>query len=72
MKDALEIRKLRCSKGFFSQRAMVEALKEKGIRTTPQTYSKRENGTTPFTVKEIKALTEILGLTTEEGLEFFS
>ena len=72
MKDAIDIRKLRCSKGYFSQRAMVKALKEKGIRTSPQTYSKRESGKTPFTVREIKALTEILGLTAEEGLEFFS
>ena len=50
----------------------MEALRERGIRTSPQTYSKRENGVTPFTVREIMALTEILGLTVEEGLEFFS
>ena len=72
MKDAVEIRKLRCGKGYFSQRAMVEALREKGIKTTHQTYSKKENGNTPFTAREIRALVEILGLTAEEGLEFFS
>lgn len=72
VRSAVEIRKLRSGKGYFSQRAMVEALREKGIKTTHQTYSKKENGITPFTAKEIRALVEILDLSAEEGLEFFS
>lgn len=72
MRDALEIRKLRCSKGFFSQQSIADALREHGISITRQTYHRKEHGEIPFSAKELKAMVEILGITAEEGIDFFS
>jgi len=67
-----EIRALRSGKGYFTRKSILEALEAEGVKMTANTYASKEKGKAPFTVKEIRALVKILGITIEEGVEFFS
>lgn len=71
MKSALEIRKFRSSKGFFSQVQMAKALTDAGCKMTRQGYTYRESGQTKFSAKEIKTLAKILNVSLEEAYDYF-
>lgn len=71
MKSALEIKKLRCGKGYFTYSQILEALEEKGIKMTKQSYVNKESGERPFSAKEVKALCDILEISLEDGYNFF-
>ena len=64
MVDSLELKKLRCSKGFFSQQAFADAL---GM--SRMAYANRERGKTKFTTAEILAACSVLGISLEDGLK---
>ena len=72
MRTAREIRMLRCGKGYFSQNAIVAALAEKGVHITRQAYHCKEHGKTPFSAREIRALADVLGISAEEAIGYFS
>ena len=72
MRTARELRMLRSGKGYFSMRAIADAMVEKGCKITPQSYCNKENGKSKFSPPEIKALSEIFDMTLEEAFEAFS
>ena len=63
---------LRAGKGFFTASDMVGALAKEGIEMKNATYLSRENGKTPFTAKEIRAMANVLGIDIAEAVDFFS
>lgn len=63
MVNSLEIRKRRCSKGYFSQAAMAEAMGMKKAN-----YGNRESGKVAFSADEIVKLCSLLDWTLEEGM----
>lgn len=71
MRSAVDIKKLRCSKGYFSQSDMTKALCEAGCKMTRQGYTNRESGHTTFTAKEIRALSKILEISLEDAFDYF-
>lgn len=72
MYGAKEIKMLRSGKGLFTAKDVAEALAKEGIKMTPNTYRNKENGKSPFTAKEIRALSYVLGLTIGEAIDIFS
>lgn len=72
MRTAKEIKMLRSGKGFFTLSDMVNALSDEGVSITKQAYSLKERGRTPFTAKEIDALSRILGMSLDEAFSFFA
>ena len=72
MYSTKEIRMLRCGKGLFSAKDMVEALSQVGVNISSSTYLNKERGVFPFTAKEIRGLSTVLGLTIGEAMDIFS
>ena len=72
MWDALELRKMRSGKGYFSVPDVVRALAKRGINLTPQAVRNKEHGRSPFTAVEIKALAEMYGISIVEAFEIFT
>ena len=72
MWDAMAIRKLRSSKGYFSCVDVVKGLKERGINITAQSMRNKEHGRTAFTAAEIKAMADMYGLSIVDAFEIFA
>ena len=71
MKSEFEIKCLRCGKGFFKVKDMVDAMKERGHEITQQAYKNKEKGVSAFSALEIKLMSEILNISLEEAYEYF-
>lgn len=71
MKSALEIKKMRSGKGFFSRNDVIQALEKEGCNMTVQALFNKEHGKSPFTSKEIKVMSKIYEISLEEAYEFF-
>ena len=65
-----EIKKLRMGRGFFTYEDMAQAITERGVHMTRQSYSNKENGITKFSVDEIEAMADILGLSLASAVDF--
>lgn len=63
MVNTVELRKARCSKGYFTSKGFA---KELGLSYS--SYRNRENGKVRFTASEIVKICELLGITLEEGM----
>lgn len=72
MKSAKEIKMLRCGKGLFTAKDMVQALSQVGVNISQNTYLNKERGKFSFTAKEIRGLSTVLGLSIGEAMDFFS
>ena len=64
--DTLALKKLRCSKGYFTQADMARAV---GMR--PSNYRNRENGKVRLSADELVVFCEVLGLSIEDGIQMF-
>lgn len=67
-----EIKKLRCSKGYFSARSMAEMFADHGITMTRQTYTNKETGKTKFNVDEMMVLAGVFGMDLISAVKFFN
>ena len=71
LKSENEIKMLRSGKGYFTLVSMVEALKQEGVALTTRALALKEKGKSPYTTKEVVALSKILGISLEEAVSFF-
>ena len=61
--DTLELKKRRCSQGYFTQGQMADAMGMKRAN-----YGNRERGLTPFSAEEIVKMCALLGMSLSEGM----
>lgn len=67
-----QIKMMRCGKGLFTAKDMVDALAKEGVDIATSTYLGKEKGKRPFSAKEIRALSAVLGLTIGQAVDIFS
>ena len=62
--QTIELKKKRCSQGFFTQKSMAEAM---GM--SKANYGNRERGLVPFSAEEMVAMCRLLGMSLDEGMK---
>ena len=67
-----EIKKLRCSKGFFRKADMANMFEQHGIKMSRQTYANKEYGITKFTIDEMMVLAKVFEMGLEDACHFFN
>lgn len=72
LKSEKEIKMLRSGKGYFTLVDMVKALKGEGVDITTRGLALKEKGRSPYTAKEIAALSKILEINMDEAFSFFA
>ena len=68
----LEIKKTRCSRGYFTCNEMVQMFHDHGIKMTRQTYSNKETGRTKFGVDEVKILSVVFEMDLQSVIHLFN
>ena len=68
----IEIKKKRCSHGYFTCEDMAKAFRDNGIKMTRQTYSNKETGRTKFNVDEIRVLAKIFEMDLQSVIHLFN
>ena len=66
-----EIKKLRCSKGFFRKADMANMFDQYGIKMSRQTYGNKERGVSKFTVDELMVLAKVFEMGLEDVCHIF-
>lgn len=67
-----EIKKKRCSAGYFTGNDMVRMLEKHGIKMSRQTYQWKEYGRFKFSVEQLQALADEFKMSMEEATRFFN
>lgn len=68
----IEIKKKRCSHGYFSGKDMVWMFSGYGIKMTRQTYLNKETGYTKFNIDEIQVLATEFGMDLQDVIHLFN
>lgn len=67
MVDTVQLKKVRCSAGFFTSAEMARAM---GMKRS--NYGNRERGVVPFSADEIVRMCGLLGISLEDGMKLLT
>lgn len=68
----IEIKKKRCSYGYFTGNDMAKMFSDHGIKMTRQTYMNKETGYTKFSIEEIQILSAVFEMDLQSVIHLFN
>ena len=68
----VEIKKKRCSYGYFTGNEMAKMFCDHGIKMTRQTYMNKETGYTKFTIDEVQILSSVFEMDLQSVIHLFN